>query len=262
MSGTRATKARAKHYPTKTDSELNALCGDSEEKLKNIKGLLRQDTTVDQLLASFKIWLTAEVDYILEYKHLAEIWPAGRAEEMSKAAYCIAGRINEKGDGALPRPPVFCRAVEYVDKLTGYREWVVECEREPPGHRSTVPAPTKQKVRPTKADMINRNRAVLMYLLDFQSKHDRLPTVDEVVAETGYTREQIYSTASYKDGMIGKRSTHGTIDMAGGSVIETEQYDEKSPQYARAKRRTQTDQEELDALIDEQKGDGRSDFVR
>jgi hypothetical protein len=95
----------------------------------------------------------------------------------------------------------------------------------------------------------------------FQVEHDCLPTVDEMVGVTKYTRAQIYSTAAYKEGKIAKSSARPAAEMLGRSVNETEQFDAKSPQAARTGRKSQAAQAELDALIDQQMHDDNSRFA-
>ena len=116
--------------------------------------------------------------------------------------------------------------------------------------------------RPTKAEMENRNRAVAMAAAKFKTEHDRLPTVDEIVGITKYSRNQIYSTDAYEEEKIAKSSAKVSTEMMGGSVHETEYYSKKSEEHGRAKKRSKAEQAEMDALIDEQKKDDKSDRVQ
>ncbi len=126
-----------------------------------------------------------------------------------------------------------------------------------PSARGTDARPKRK--RPKKADMGHRNRAVAMAAARFQAEHDRLPTVDEIIAETKYTRPQIYATAAYREGKIAKSSAKAADEMTGGSVQRREYYGEKSEEHGRAKRRSESEQSALDALIDEQKEDTAKD---
>jgi len=79
--------------------------------------------------------------------------------------------------------------------------------------------------------------------------------------ETKLTADQIYATAPYKEGKIAKKSAKLTVAMTSSSITASEQFTEKSIDHSRAKRRTKTDQVELDSLIDQQEKDDSSDFV-
>ncbi|MHC4462172.1 MAG: hypothetical protein ACYS6W_11390 [Planctomycetota bacterium] len=127
----------------------------------------------------------------------------------------------------------------------------------------SIKVATKKKKRPTAADMEIRNKAVAMAAAQLQAKYDRLPSVDEVIAETKnkYTHSQIYATSAYKEGKIAKASAKLTTESTGSSITESEQFGERSIEHSRAKRRTKSDQADLDALIDQQEKDDSSDFV-
>jgi hypothetical protein len=124
------------------------------------------------------------------------------------------------------------------------------------------PANAKTKKRPTKADMANRNKAVTLAAVQFKAKHDRLPTVDEIVDETRYSQSQVYATNAYKEGKIAKSSAKATAEVTGSSVQKSEYYSQKSEGHSRADRRAKSEQDELDVLIDKQKEDDGSDFVK
>jgi len=119
----------------------------------------------------------------------------------------------------------------------------------------------KSKKRSTKAEMGNRNKAIAMAAAKFKAEYDRLPTVDEIIAETKYTRNQIYATNAYTEGKIAKPSAKLTAEMTGNSITTSEQFSEKSIQHSRTDRRTKSEQDELNALIDQQKKDCNSDFA-
>lgn len=119
----------------------------------------------------------------------------------------------------------------------------------------------RKKRRPTAKEMENRNRAVAMAAAKLKAKYDRLPTVDEIICETGYTRKEVYATDACKEGKIAKRSAKPTTEFTGSSIGETEYFSEKSIQHSRSDRRSRAEREELDALIDEQEKDDKSDRV-
>ena len=113
------------------------------------------------------------------------------------------------------------------------------------------PRPAQKKRRPTTVEMENRNTVVTIAAIEFRAKHDRLPTVGEIAAETGYSRRQIYSTTPYKEGKIAKNSSKSASNMPGGRVGEIEQYGEKSIQAPRATRRPASKQIESDPLAEQ-----------
>lgn len=123
-------------------------------------------------------------------------------------------------------------------------------------------APANRKKRPTKTEMANRNKAVAMAAAQFKVGHNRLPTVDEIVDETKYSRNEIYATSAYKEGKIARSSAKATTEITGSSVQKTEYYSQKSEEHSRTDRRSKSDQAELDALIDKQKEDDGSDFAK
>ncbi|MCP4611105.1 MAG: hypothetical protein GY845_20545 [Planctomycetes bacterium] len=120
----------------------------------------------------------------------------------------------------------------------------------------------KTKKRATKAEMANRNKTVTIAAAQFKSKHDRLPTVDEIVYKTNYSRQQVYGTPAYKEGKIAKNSAYATSNLPGSSVQRSICYNHTSEEHSRAYRRSKADQNELDAMIDEQEEDDRSNFVK
>jgi len=132
-------------------------------------------------------------------------------------------------------------------------------ERPPHEHAKSTqtPRPARRKKRPTKVEMDNRNRVVAMAAVEVQARHDRLPTVGEIAAETGYSRQQIYSTTPYKEGKIAKNSSKSTSDMMGGSAGETEHYGGKSIQSPRTTRRPASEQSEFDALVEQQDAEAK-----
>lgn len=119
-----------------------------------------------------------------------------------------------------------------------------------------------KKRRPTAAEMRNRNQVISLFVGNFKREHDRLPTVDEVMTETKYGRKQIYETDAYKEGRIAKKFAKSVTEMAGGSVTQSERFSGASEQHSRADRRSKSEQAELDALIDQQREDNHSDFVK
>ncbi len=122
--------------------------------------------------------------------------------------------------------------------------------------------PQRGKNRPTKVEMDNRNRTVLVAVVEIQGKYNRLPTVEEIMSKTGFERQQVYATDAYKEGKIAKASAKTTSEMTGSSVADSEYFTEKSERHGRAKRRSRTKQVEIDALIDDQDRDDKSDYVR
>jgi len=156
---------------------------------------------------------------------------------------------------------VFKKAAEYcneLENLTARLELACEQEnrRDDKGARRD-----RTKDRPTAVEMGTRNKVVARAAGEIQANHGRLPTVDEIFAETGYSRQQIYSTNAYKDGKIAKSTARLTSEMAGSSVTESEYFGKRSVKHSRAIRRSKSEQDELDALIDEQAKEDKSDFV-
>jgi len=128
-------------------------------------------------------------------------------------------------------------------------------ERPPQKHTSSTetsrPA-RKKKKRPTKVEIDNRNRAVTEAAIEFQFKQNRLPTVGEIAAETGYSQRQIYSTTAYKEGKIAKKPSKSISDVMGGSVGEIGHYGGKSIQGPTAMRGPASKQIELVAPVEQQ----------
>ena len=120
----------------------------------------------------------------------------------------------------------------------------------------------KKKKRATKAEMAKRNKTVSMTAALYKLEHEQLPTVDEIIDETKCTRNEIYATDAYKEGKIAKSSAKIASEMTRGSVQKTEYYSQKSEEHGRTVRRTKAEQAELDALIDKQKEDDSSDFMK
>lgn len=120
---------------------------------------------------------------------------------------------------------------------------------------------TKSKNRPKQAEMNKRNMTVALFASNFISEHDRLPNVDEIIAITKFTRNQIYATDAYKDGKIAKNSAKVATEMIGRSVHETEQFTNTSETHSRVEKRCRSEQAVIDALISDQKKDYKSDYV-
>jgi len=117
----------------------------------------------------------------------------------------------------------------------------------------------KKKNRPTKAEMENRNRAVVMAAAELKIKYDRLPTVSEIMEKTKLLADQIYATAPYREGKIAKKSAKLTAEMTENSIAASEQFGEKSIEHSRANRLSKTEQLERDSLIDESRADDARD---
>jgi len=120
----------------------------------------------------------------------------------------------------------------------------------------------RKKNRPTKKEMADRNRSVALVAVEFESKHGRLPTVDEIIKKTSYNQKQIYQTDAYKEGKIAKNSAKVTDEMTGASITPSEYFGERSIQHTRAKNRSKSDQAALDALIEEQANDSNSSYIK
>ncbi len=84
------------------------------------------------------------------------------------------------------------------------------------------PGSAARKKRATRAEIDDRNGLVALAVAEFLAKHERLPTVGDIVAETGYSRRHIYSTTSYKQGRITRDSGRSTSKTTAGRVVETE----------------------------------------
>jgi len=120
----------------------------------------------------------------------------------------------------------------------------------------------KTRHRSTKAEIENRNRTVARVAAIFKAEHDHLPSVDDIVAATEYSRQQVYYTNTYKEGKIAKESARAATQMTGGSVAQSEHVGRVSEQRSRVERRSRADQDTLDALIDEQSEDNKAKFVK
>lgn len=127
--------------------------------------------------------------------------------------------------------------------------------------RTAEAAQSRKRMRATKAEIENRNRIIAMAAAEIKLNNGRLATVDEVMDKTKLDRQQIYDSAAYKEGKIAKASAKATKDLAGSSVQSSEFYAGNSEEHGRQKRRSQSEQAELDALIEEQKEDDDSNFV-
>lgn len=140
------------------------------------------------------------------------------------------------------------------------REQVKVRDTEQNREKSDTETKAKRK-RSTKADIENRNNVVEVAVIKFKAEHERPPTVDEIMAKTKYSRQQVYWTDAYQEGKMAKSSAKATTEMIGGSIQRTEYYGDKSEEHGRAKKRSKSKQAELDALIDEHKKDDESDRV-
>lgn len=110
--------------------------------------------------------------------------------------------------------------------------------------------------------MENRNRIAIVAAVEIEGRYQRLPTVDEIMEKTGLERQQVYSTDAYKEGKIAKTSAKVTTEMTGSSVADSEYFSGKSEQHGRAKRRSNSQQEEMEQLIEQQGHDDESDYVQ
>jgi len=120
----------------------------------------------------------------------------------------------------------------------------------------------QKRKRSTKKDVTKMNSIIISVAAVFEAHHGRLPTVDEIADQTEYEPKKIYNSNAYKDGKIAKKSARATEEMVGKSVIQTDYYTPTSNEASRATRRTKSDQDELDALIDEQEEDDKSDYIK
>ena len=159
-------------------------------------------------------------------------------------------------DEPLSSASLYHRAYKWEDKL---RPAPDENPWEDEPTEEAEPAKTKKKRnRPTAQDMVNRNRAVMLAAAEIKSKYDRLPTVGEIMDATGYSRDEIYATNAYKENKIAKKSAKLTSEMTGSSTTSTEHISKQSVQHTRASRQAKSDQDELEALVDEQEKDSSS----
>jgi hypothetical protein len=143
----------------------------------------------------------------------------------------------------------------YID-LVRLKRWQINKEKL--GLQATI-SNDKKKKRPTKADMDNRNSAVLVAAVEIEAKYGRLPTVSEIMEKTKLTADQIYATAPYQENKIAKKSAKLTTEMTGSSVTASEQFGKKSIEGSRTNRLSETEQLERDQLIDESMADNARD---
>lgn len=158
---------------------------------------------------------------------------------------------------------ILCTDDEYYGRIDfdmdELRYWDINIDKLPNTNKK------KKKVkrsRATQKQLEDRNRAVAMAAAKFKSEHDRLPTVTDIVTVTSYGRQQIYSTDAYKEGKVIKAGSKATGELTGSSVTETEYFGGKSINHSRIKRRSNFEQAHLDALIEQQAQDDKSNFVR
>ena len=95
----------------------------------------------------------------------------------------------------------------------------------------------------------------------FNAEYGRFPRVDEIRSKTGYSPNQIYATNAYNEYKILRRSAKLTNEMMGKSVAAGEQFGNKSIEHSRADRQSKSDQDQIDALIDQQNKDATSDHI-
>lgn len=119
-----------------------------------------------------------------------------------------------------------------------------------------------KKKRATQKQMQARNETVSSVALTFKVEHERLPTVDDIMDKTEYTRQEIYATDAYDEGKIAKNNAKPTDEMTGSSIQSSEQFSNNSIEHTRADRRSEAEQAAVDALIAEQKEDDGSRFVK
>lgn len=115
-----------------------------------------------------------------------------------------------------------------------------------------TPRHARKKKRATKSEMDNRNAAVTAAAAEFHAGHDRLPTVGEIAAQTGFSRQQIYSTTSYKEGKIARRSSKSASNSMAGKVDQAERIRGKQLQGPGPPRQPLSEQIELAAPADRQ----------
>jgi hypothetical protein len=138
-----------------------------------------------------------------------------------------------------------------------YASIYVPTETSEEGEKATK----KKRHRVTKQDMKKRNKEVATVASTFKNEYGRLPNVFEMVDATEYTRPEIYRTNTYKEGKIAKRSARVATEMTGSTVVDSEYFSNTSQQHSRVKRKSKAEQDVLDALIDNQKQDDKSNFV-
>jgi predicted RNA-binding Zn-ribbon protein involved in translation (DUF1610 family) len=141
---------------------------------------------------------------------------------------------------------------EAVDKSRD--KSLVAAPEEPPRKRtgSTQTRPARKKKRATRAEMAHRNAAVTTAAIEFQTRHGRPPTVGEIAAETGCSRQQIYSTTSYKEGKIARNSSKSTSSFMAGKVDRAERIRGKQLQGPETRKQPLSEQIELAGPADGQ----------
>lgn len=148
--------------------------------------------------------------------------------------------------------------------LESMRYWGVNADKFNASSETQEPVKQEaksQKNRPTKQEMENRNRIVIAAVIEIEGRYHRPPTVEEIIEKTGLERQQIYSTDAYKNGKIVKKGAKVTTDLTGSSITDSEYFSENSEQHGRARRRSKSQQTELDLLIEQQEQDDKSNFV-
>ncbi|MHC4355039.1 MAG: hypothetical protein ACYS0H_20240 [Planctomycetota bacterium] len=115
-----------------------------------------------------------------------------------------------------------------------------------------TPRHARKKKRATKSEMDNRNAVVTAAAAEFRAEHDRPPTVGEIAAETGFSRQQIYSTTSYKEGRIAKSSSRSSSNFMAGKVDQAERVRGKQLQGPGTRRQLLSEQIEFAAPADRQ----------
>lgn len=119
--------------------------------------------------------------------------------------------------------------------------------------------PKKKRKRATQAEMAERNRKVSLVVDSYETDHGRPPMVHEVADKAKIEDELVYTTNAYNEGRITKVSAKSTTAMYGSSVKTSEFYGERAEQHGRANRKSETDQNVRDALIDQSRKDNDSD---
>jgi hypothetical protein len=203
------------------------------------------------------------VQFFAKYGDVSRVIPyiEGRSDDVATEIFALCRRNGEQIQHAIKN------AVEYYSEDFGKGDLPDRClfrqlfgAKTPEAIIADVSKGGKKK-RPAAAEMENRNRAVAMAAAEVRTEYDRLATVSEIMDKTKLTADQIYATAPYKEGKIARRSAKLNAEMTGRSIAASEQFGEKSIEHSRAKRRTKSDQVELDALIDQQKKDDASNVV-
>lgn len=201
-----------------------------------------------------------EAQFFGKYGEVSRAIPyfEGKSDEIAEEIFSLFKRNGEQVQLAIKN------AVEYYSEDFGKGDLPDRClfrqlfGTKTPEVIITDVSKGRKKRRPTATEMENRNRAIAMAAAQLQAKYDRLPTVDEIVGETEYTRQQVYATPTYKEGKIAKKSAKLTTELTGSSVEESEYFADRSIQHTRTVRRSKAEQAELDSLIDEQGKDDKS----